>query len=59
MWLSVYRRMADHLPNLDSHALQPNAPMAQRGVEKRRHLLAYLRKHPEELRPTVRVREST
>ena len=50
-WLSVYRRVAEHLPELnleDSHA---DTPSDVRGKEKKRRLLAYLREHFEELRP--------
>jgi hypothetical protein len=53
-WLSVYRRMADRLSKLDPNHSQPGWPMIQRGAEKKRYLLAYLRKHPEELRPAIR-----
>ena len=51
MWLSVYRRADDHLPELNPNHSQPDAETVRRGKEKKRHLLAYLRKHPEELRP--------
>jgi hypothetical protein len=54
MWLSVYRRMGGQIPELDPNALQLDADMTRRGKEKRRHLLAYVRKHPEELRPVSR-----
>jgi hypothetical protein len=51
MWLSVYRRIDDRLPELSPTRSEPQVEMTRRGKEKRRHLLAYLRKHPEELRP--------
>ena len=51
MWLSVYRRVADRLPGLDPKRLHTDAWTTQRGKEKKRGLMAYLRKHPEELRP--------
>ncbi len=53
-WTSIYRRVADHLPDLVRDALQSHAGGAPRGREKRRELLAYLREHPEELRPVSR-----
>jgi DNA-binding CsgD family transcriptional regulator len=48
-WFSVYRRMTDRQPETIRDCAQDGA--AKRGKEKRRHLLAYLREHPEELRP--------
>ena len=48
-WLSIYGRAGKRLPQLIvSHSLTESAC---RGKEKRRRLLAYLREHPEELRP--------
>ncbi len=54
MWVSIYRRVEVHLPELipDSPL---DLPASGRGREKRRHLLAYLRDHPEELRPVSRT----
>jgi hypothetical protein len=63
MWVSIYRRVEDCLPALiptpsgpgaltSGHG--PDAPPGCRGKEKRRSLLAYLRQHPEELRPFSR-----
>jgi hypothetical protein len=48
-WLSIYGRAAalSHLIADQSPSESPSS----RGKEKRRHLLAYLREHPEELRP--------
>jgi len=52
MWLSVYRRTDNCLPKLYPNHSQPlDAEMIGRGKEKKRHLLTYLLKHPEELRP--------
>jgi hypothetical protein len=53
MWLSVYRRIDEHLPKINPNYLQPidKELMIGRGKERKRHLLTYLRKHPEELRP--------
>ena len=53
-WAGIYDRVADIAP-----ALFPDLPEAgparrgqeKRGQEKRRHLMRYLRLHPEELRP--------
>src|SRR5580704_1888533 len=49
MWLSVYRRMTDG----QSKTIRDftRSGVAERGKEKRRHVLAYIRDHPEELRP--------
>jgi hypothetical protein len=54
MWVSIYNRVADRLPALIPRRLQTDAPASSRGKEKRRGLLAYLREHPEELRPVSR-----
>lgn len=48
MWLSVYRRVTDHQPETIHDSARLEA--AERGKEKRRRLLSYLREHPEELR---------
>jgi DNA-binding CsgD family transcriptional regulator len=50
LWRSAFERVADLLPELFQ---PPGSPAAAgtRGPEKRRHLLHYLRQHPEELRP--------
>jgi len=56
MWLSIYRRVADHLPALSANQSQPDVWSVRRGKEKKRGLLAYLREHPEELRPVCRRR---
>jgi hypothetical protein len=53
MWLSIYRRAAG-LPELTPDGGEPGHEPARRGKEKRRRLLAYLRDHPEELRPHSR-----
>jgi len=49
LWLSIYRRVTDRR----AETLQDFAPSGshERGKEKRRRLLAYVREHPEELRP--------
>lgn len=54
MWVSIYRRVEDYLPELNPNPLRPENPAKNRGREKRRHVLDYLREHPEELRPFSR-----
>jgi len=51
MWLSIYRRVADRQPEAIPAWAWPEAGTSERGKEKRRRLLTYLREHPEELRP--------
>jgi len=51
MWISIYRRVEGSLPELISDSFSSDTPASGRGREKRRRLLAYLREHPEELRP--------
>jgi hypothetical protein len=53
MWLSIYERVSENAPEL----IAGNAKIGvenKRGKGKRRHLLAYLQDHPEELRPVLR-----
>ena len=54
MWISIYRRVEDSLPDLISDSLRTDLSANGRGTEKRRRLLAYVREHPEELRPVSR-----
>ena len=54
LWLSVYRRVSDCVPELIQDRSQLRAGPSERGKEKKRHLLAYLREHAEELRPVSR-----
>src|SRR3984893_14101800 len=49
MWSSVYRRVADHLPELNPNH-SPSDMTIRRGKEKKRGVVAYLREHLEELR---------
>ena len=51
MWASIYRRVSVSRSDVlsDYDALKPDT--SERGKEKRRRLLAYIRQHPEELRP--------
>ncbi|HXX45373.1 MAG TPA: hypothetical protein VEJ38_11635 [Candidatus Acidoferrales bacterium] len=51
MWLSIYGRVADRQPRIIPGGARAGTGASERGSEKRRHLLAYLREHPEELRP--------
>lgn len=51
MWLSIYRRVAEHDPDAIPGFPRTEMDSSQRGKEKRRLILAYLRDHPEELRP--------
>ncbi len=53
MWASVYRR-AGCIPALAPDDSPAGLCPPVRGKEKRRRLLAYLREHPEELRPVSR-----
>jgi hypothetical protein len=50
-WHAIYEKVAD----IDSELLPPSIAdglqATSRGAERRRHLLSYLRQHPEELRP--------
>jgi len=54
-WGSIYERTAARLPDLIPVEYSGNGT-ARRGREKRRPLLAYVRDHPEELRPISRRR---
>jgi hypothetical protein len=51
LWLSVYRRVADRRPEMICDRIRPQSEASGRGKEKKRRILAYLREHPEELRP--------
>ncbi len=55
IWISVYHRVEDCLPELIPDPHPSDSPASSRGREKRRHLLAYVREHPEELRPLSRA----
>ncbi|HXA64505.1 MAG TPA: hypothetical protein VNV82_05090 [Bryobacteraceae bacterium] len=54
MWISIYGRIEDCLPDLIPDSFRPDLSSSSRGREKRRRVLAYLREHPEELRPFSR-----
>lgn len=53
-WRSVYDRVAARLPKLIPGSSQPEGEASRRGKDKKQHLIAYLREHPEELRPVSR-----
>ena len=53
-WRSVYDRVAARLPELIPSNSQPDGDVSKRGRDKKQHLIAYLREHPEELRPVSR-----
>lgn len=54
-WRRIYERVADHSPDLlPNHLTDSSGTAAERGKEKRRRLILYLREHPEELRPISR-----
>jgi hypothetical protein len=60
-WLTLFERIADVHPDL----LPPDVRLPEngdnhigkRGPQKRHHLLAYVREHPEELRPAKSQRK--
>jgi DNA-binding CsgD family transcriptional regulator len=54
-WRSVYARVALRAQGLIPH-LAPEEPSSQRGREKKQRLMAYMREHPEELRPASPLR---
>jgi hypothetical protein len=59
-WNAIYERASSFFPNLAENGHNDGGSQA-RGKQKRHHLLAYLREHPEELRPfakKIRVGES-
>jgi hypothetical protein len=53
-WRAIYDRVAAHLPELIPSNSQPDGDAAKRGRDKKQRLIAYLREHPEELRPVSR-----
>ena len=54
LWLSIHRRIANSIPELVPVRIDFEPEHASRGKEKKRRILAYLREHPEELRPVSR-----
>lgn len=53
-WQMIYERAAVCLPELRPENLHGDDGKSERGREKKQHLIAYLREHPEELRPISR-----
>jgi hypothetical protein len=53
-WRTVYDRVAACIPELVAGNSQAAAQTQGRGKQKKQRLLAYLREHPEELRPISR-----
>ncbi len=53
-WRSIYDRVAACLPELIPGNFAPDDGTGGRGREKKQRLIAYLREHPEELRPVSR-----
>ena len=53
-WRSIYTRVTEQLPELVPRQLTDEDLPQDRGKEKKRRLLTYLRDHPEELRPRSR-----
>jgi hypothetical protein len=53
-WRAIYGRVAACLPDLVPDDLQEDPGTQDRGKQKKQRLLAYLREHPEELRPLSR-----
>ncbi|HEX4037081.1 MAG TPA: hypothetical protein VHX37_03405 [Acidobacteriaceae bacterium] len=51
MWASIYRRVMEREPGILPDCTWLEKGLSERGKEKRRRLLTYLREHPEELRP--------
>jgi hypothetical protein len=53
-WRAIYMRVNSHLPELIAATSGRGEQASQRGKQKKHQLLAYLREHPEELRPVSR-----
>jgi hypothetical protein len=53
-WRMIYDRVAACQPELIPSNSQADAWTQDRGKQKKQRLLAYLREHPEELRPVSR-----
>jgi hypothetical protein len=55
-WRSIYERVASCAADLVPDSSSGGGSARERGKEKKHQLLAYLREHPEELRPVSRKR---
>jgi hypothetical protein len=53
-WLAIYQRVVEREPELLGESSPSEATLPGRGKGKKHRLLAYLREHPEELRPISR-----
>jgi hypothetical protein len=53
-WRAIYNRAAAVLPELIQAHSQRDSSTQDRGREKKQRIIAYLREHPEELRPVSR-----
>ncbi len=53
-WIAAYERVAECAPEVIAPGNLAEKTSGNRGKEKRRRLLSYLREHPEELRPYAR-----
>ncbi len=53
-WCSIYRRVAERLPELIPNNDEVESTFRERGKEKKQQLITYLREHLEELRPVSR-----
>jgi hypothetical protein len=53
-WRAIYNRVATTLPSLIPSRSQDGSSTQDRGKVKKQRVTAYLREHPEELRPGVR-----
>ena len=53
-WRGIYERVHSCAPDLAFGSTPTGESPPERGKEKKRRLLAYLREHPEELRPVLR-----
>jgi hypothetical protein len=53
-WRAIYERVAECLPELVPDRSEIDGQTPSRGKQKKQRLLAYLREHPEELRPVSR-----
>ncbi len=54
-WRTIFSRAGTRLPDLFEDTTRIDAHTGERGKERRRRLLTYLRDHPEELRPLSRT----
>jgi len=53
-WRAIYDRSTSRLPELFRDSSSSDKATQDRGKEKKRRIIAYLREHPEELRPVSR-----